>query len=104
METEVKGVKHDQGKLRWDLLPILLVQEVIKVLMAGSEKYEDNNWKHIEHKYPRYWNAAMRHMTQYVTEGQNDDETGLNHLAHAICCMLFLLWEDMKYEKIENDT
>jgi hypothetical protein len=35
--------------------------------------------------------AAFRHMAAYAQHQQNDPETGLSHMAHAGCCILFLL-------------
>ena len=84
------GVKYDSGKLNWSLMPFGALQEVVKVLEFGSQKYAPNNWQYVDNAEERYWNAAMRHMIAYKTESETDSETGLSHLAHAICCMLFL--------------
>ncbi len=94
-----KGVKHDNGKLRWGLLPIEPIQEVIKVLMAGSKKYSDHNWKKIEDIPNRYYDATMRHITAWKLGEKKDKETGLSHLAHAICCLLFILWKELTTKK-----
>jgi hypothetical protein len=92
------GIKHDQKKLRWDLLPIEPVESVIKVMMLGSGKYSDDNWMHIEDPLRRYYSAAMRHITAWQKGEKIDSESGESHLAHAACCMLFMLW----HEKNEN--
>ena len=39
-----KGLKLDFDKLRWDLLPIECVEEIVRVLTFGAKKYDDNNW------------------------------------------------------------
>lgn len=93
------GVKHDEEKPRWDLLPFRPVREVVKVLTFGSQKYEDNNWKHVEGARRRYIAAALRHITDWAEGERNDPETGYNHLAHATCCLLFLLWFDQREEQ-----
>jgi len=89
-EVKTKGLKLDDGKLNWSLMPFGALQEVVKVLEFGSKKYAPNNWQYVDNADERYWNAAMRHLIAYKTESANDSETGLSHLAHAICCMLFL--------------
>ena len=89
-ESNTKGLKYDSGKLNWSLMPFGALQEVVKVLEFGSQKYAPNNWMYVDNADERYWNAAMRHLIAYKTESTNDSETGLSHLAHAICCMLFL--------------
>lgn len=100
------GIKFDAGKLEWGLLPIEPVQEVIKVLMYGAKKYTHkigkktisgaDNWKMIDDIPGRYYNASMRHITSWKTGEKSDPETGLPHLAHAVCCLLFMLWADNK--------
>lgn len=86
------GQKYDYGKLRWGLLPNAAVCEVIKVLMRGAEKYETDNWKRVPDARRRYYEAAMRHLTAWWDGERDDPEWGLSHLAHAGCCVLFLLW------------
>jgi len=88
--VNTKGLKHDVGKLQWSLMPFGALQEVVKVLEFGSKKYAPNNWKYVDNAEERYWNAAMRHLIAYKTESATDSETGLSHLAHATCCLLFL--------------
>ncbi len=87
----MKGRKDDQGKLQWSLLPWAALRPVVQVLMFGAEKYGVGNWKHVPNPQARYWNAAMRHMLAWWTDEKNDPETGQSHLAHAVCCLLFLL-------------
>lgn len=87
-----KGRKDDQGKLRWDLLPWDAVKEIARVLMHGSQRYGDNNWKHVPEAHNRYFSAAMRHIVAWQLGETHDPDTHLPHLAHACCCLLFLLW------------
>ena len=97
------GVKYDQEKLRWDLLPMGPIKEVIKVLMYGVNKYAVNNWQKValdKGGDTRYYNAAMRHIDAWFSEEEkNDTESRYHHLAHAICCLLYLLWFDMEGDK-----
>lgn len=88
---EVKGVKYDKDKPKWSLLPFKALAEVVDVLTYGARKYAPDNWKKVPDARTRYVDAAFRHFTAYINGEKNDSETGLNHLAHAICCLLFLL-------------
>lgn len=83
-------VKHDQGKPRLDLLPPRAVEIVGAVLAYGAEKYAPNNWAKGA-DWSRYTGAALRHVFAHLRGEDNDPETGLPHLAHATCCLLFLL-------------
>ena len=87
-----EGVKYDSDKPRWELIPFRAMQEVVEVLTYGSKKYADNNWKIVPGARSRYISAAFRHFTASVDGEKNDPETGKSHLAHAVCCLLFLLW------------
>ena len=89
-----KGVKYDNDKPRWGLLPFKEVEQVVDVLTFGSKKYEDDNWKKVENAQERYFDAMLRHITEYRYGEKLDSETGKSHLAHAICCGLFMMWFD----------
>jgi hypothetical protein len=94
MEVE-KGKKYDDGKLRYDLIPPHALEQVTRVLTFGAAKYGDNNWK-ITKPESRYTAAAMRHGEAYRKGEKFDKESGIHHLAHRICCDLFLLQIDME--------
>lgn len=90
-----KGIKHDGEKPMMGLLPFGPLREVAKVLTFGAKKYAPNNWKKVTPP-SRYFDAALRHLADYA-EGEDDDqESGLSHLAHAACCLLFALWHQGK--------
>jgi hypothetical protein len=86
------GVKHDQTKRRWTLIPWGPLGEVVDVLEFGAAKYAVDNWQKVGRD--RYVDAMIRHVAAYVAGERNDPESGLHHLAHAVCCGLFVVWFD----------
>ena len=86
------GTKDDTDKLDWSLLPLSALHSVIKVLMMGARKYSHDNWKFVQNAKRRYFNEAMRRLDAYQDGEETDKESGLSHLAHAVCCLIFLLW------------
>lgn len=90
-DPEQGGVKWDKGKLEWHLLPFGALVPVVRVLMYGKDKYGEENWKKGMPQV-RVLDAAMRHIIAYMGGQTRDPETGLSHLAHASCCLLFGLW------------
>lgn len=88
--------KHDHGKMMWDLLPLKEVEKIVQVLHFGALKYGPNNWQRVPDAKNRYFAALMRHLASWQSGEQNDSESGRSHLAHAGCCLLFLLWFDGK--------
>ena len=97
--TPKQGVKYDDGKARWELIPFRAMRDVVDVLTYGSRKYADDNWKIVPDARKRYISAAFRHLTDWAGGEKKDSETGKSHLAHAICCLLFLLWFEQEDEK-----
>jgi hypothetical protein len=99
------GSKKDHGKDRWDLLPWYAVEQVVKVLSFGAKKYGDENWKKVENLDQRYFAASMRHEIAYKSGQGPDDESGLHHLAHKICCDLFRLQSEINKKKsLDKET
>ena len=102
MWTRIKTsdfVKADSGKLQWSLLPFEELKEVVRVLMLGAKKYSPDNWKKCD-DVTRYKDALMRHVISYVSGDITDEESGLSHLAHAVCNCLFLMYfNNTKEEK-----
>lgn len=90
------GRKDDQQKDRWDLLPDRPVREVVKVLTYGAAKYAPGNWKLVPDARDRYYAALQRHLHAWRVGEILDPETKCYHLAHAGCCVLFLLAFDLK--------
>lgn len=86
-----EGVKYDEQKLRWDLLPFDSVEDIVKVYTFGAEKYGDENWR-AGIKWKRIIAAIFRHLTAFVLGEDIDKESGLPHLSHAGWGILTLLW------------
>lgn len=88
-KTKLPGVKHDDGKDRMSLLPWKALRQVARVLTFGAKKYGANNWQGVEGE--RYEDAFLRHYESWRGGERFDEESGLPHLAHATCCLLFML-------------
>ena len=96
-----QGVKFDTGKPPMGLLPWKALTEIAKVLDFGAKKYNSYNWAK-GMKWSRLYDAALRHLSVWIEGEDKDQETGLSHLAHAGCCILFLLTYELL--NIGNDN
>lgn len=85
------GRKDDAGKPRWGLLPWRALGSVVDVLTYGAKKYAPHNWQKVPEARERYEDALERHLVAWRLGENVDPESGLPHLAHAACCLLFLL-------------
>ncbi len=103
-----EGVKFDAGKARMDLLDPYAVEQLSHVLAFGAQKYAAHNWRMGISK-GRLIAAALRHLFAYLGGQDKDDETGLSHVAHAMCCCMFILGLehrsdlDDRYKEVSGD-
>jgi hypothetical protein len=91
------GRKFDGGKPQYGLLPPLALKAIVDILTFGAEKYEPDNWKYVPDSKRRYFDAMQRHLWAWKEGEVNDLESGKHHLAHAMCCLMFLYEHDVKY-------
>jgi hypothetical protein len=89
-----QGMKFDKNKPDYSLLPFAAVDEVVKVLTYGAAKYDRFNWEKVE--AVRYQAATMRHFSTHMQGEKIDPESGISHLAHAVCSLLYLLDFELK--------
>jgi hypothetical protein len=82
--------KHDQGKVRFDLFPPKAIEAISEILTLGANKYAAGNWVRAPN-WGRYYAALQRHLLAWWGGESNDAESGCSHLAHAGCCLVFLL-------------
>lgn len=88
-QIQATGVKKDEGKPRWELLPFDAIEGVVEILTFGAKKYDARNWeKGIV--YGRVFGATMRHLTAWWRGEDKDKESGRSHLEHAMCELMFL--------------
>lgn len=84
------------GKPRIELIDPDFIEGVARVLMFGTRKYAEDNWKlMVESPYQnrrRVAAAAIRHNLAILRGELIDPETGEDHNLHAACCAMFGRW------------
>lgn len=103
MEGQIEkltGKKHDGGKPPMALISGTALAELAKVLEFGAKKYDPWNWKS-GFVWSRLASAVLRHVFSWLSGEDKDPETGLSHLAHAMCGLMFLV--DFEVNKIGQD-
>lgn len=88
MESDFQ--KDDMGKARIDLIPPEFIFGTAAVLELGARKYAPNNWAKGA-AWSRYYAAMQRHLWAWWAGQDDDPESGITHLAHAACCLAFLM-------------
>lgn len=109
MEKEIKSEskKNDflDDKLRWDLLPLEEIEEIVKVYTAGSKKYGENTWQNLPNGLDRYKAAMLRHLVAFEKGEETDKETGCKHLAQVAWNAIAMLWvsKHKTFKKLTTD-
>ena len=96
-----KAIKYDVNKPQWSILPFEALEEVVKVFMYGAKKYNKNNFRQ-GFEASRLVDASLRHIISWNKGIDNDPETNISHLAHATCCLLMLLTNQLE-DKMTDD-
>lgn len=95
------AVKFDQDKLPLHLLSTEALNQTAAVLKFGADKYAAHNWRK-GFAWSRPLAAAMRHLTAFNDGEDKDPESGLSHLAHAACCIMFLLEFEKTHQHLDD--
>jgi len=82
--------KFDTGKPPLSLISRTALEEEAKVMAYGVAKYGTHNWRQ-GMDFSRLVDTGLRHLYAFADGEDKDPETGLSHLAHARCCLAFLL-------------
>lgn len=101
------GMKFDTGKLCYTPLMrglALPLRAVAAVLSYGKQKYAEDSWQEVPDAKNRYENAYYRHMNARLSGETYDEESGLPHMAHELCNLMFMLWFAIKDGSITNIT
>lgn len=99
--VELAGVKHDQNKPDLSILPKEALNGIARAFMVGEKKYGRYNYLK-GMNWTRLISASMRHITQFNSGEDFDDESKLNHLYHAGACIMMLI--QFYDAKIGNDN
>jgi len=91
-----EGLKFDDLKLDWSLLPLEFVEDMVPVFALGEERYTYENWrKDFGPNYQRRFIAALkRHLREVEKSGplaRNEKDGDVYHLAQIAWNALALL-------------
>ena len=106
----MRAQRHNKGKLRLDLVPPEAIEALAEVIGYGAEKYDENDWRKGD-KYSTTYASLQRHLLAWYKGIDNDDESGMNHLHHAITNIAFLvtyskngIGTDDRYKTTKGET
>jgi hypothetical protein len=91
VSSDAKGsaARYNDGKPDYSLIPLCTLEDEVRVWMHGARKYAAFNWMK-----GMPWSAplacALRHLSRFQAGEDIDAESGLPHLAHAMCNLRML--------------
>lgn len=88
--TEDKGLRYNEGKTRYDLVPPFAVEQMARVFTRGAAKYKERNWES-GMRWSKPLASLKRHLAAFERGEDFDPETGLLHMAHAMTNAAFLV-------------
>lgn len=83
-------LKKNEGKSQWELFPFEALEQIARVLTFGAKKHAAHGWRKGT-RYGEFSGAAQRHFSKWMQGEDKDAESGIWHLAHCACNILFLL-------------
>ena len=88
-DAKGSGARYNAGKPDMSLIPLCTLEDEAKVWAYGKQKYAAWNWaKGMDWSVPLA--CALRHLSKWQAGEENDEESGLPHLAHAMCNLRML--------------
>ncbi|MFA5355277.1 MAG: dATP/dGTP diphosphohydrolase domain-containing protein [Candidatus Paceibacterota bacterium] len=96
-----KGAKFDVGKQGWYPMPLVILEPLADVFLAGEKKYECFNClKPFEDSDRRFWDATMRHLAAcQIDPLSKDTETGCYHAAQVAFNILLRLHSALRIKE-----
>jgi len=82
-------------------VPMAPVYMMGQAMADGGVKYGPFNWREQPVNASVYYDAALRHMTQWYLGNDRASDSNVHHLAHAMACMAILL--DAESQNSLND-
>jgi len=92
------GARFNNGKADLSLIPLSTMEDEARVWMYGAQKYAAWNWaKGMNWSVPLA--CALRHLAKFQAGEDLDKETGLPHIAHAMCNLRMLTLYSKTYKE-----
>lgn len=96
-----EGQKNDDGKLRYDLIPVYPLELLAGAFTIGGKIYADRDWeKGI--KWGRVFAAMLRHAWAWWRGEGYDPKDGQHHLAAVAWCAFALMEYELTHPELDD--
>ena len=94
--------RFNAGKPEWSLVDFQSLEPMVRVLEFGAKKYSRNNWKK-GLPINSILDSLMRHVIAYKDGEDLDPESGVSHIGHMMCNLMFLSYVDRNLKEKFDD-
>jgi hypothetical protein len=84
------GLRYNEGKMRYSLVSLHALKELVHILEGGAVKYAPWNWAN-GLSWTDTYDSLRRHLEKWMMGEERDHESGRLHLGHVFCNAMFLL-------------
>jgi hypothetical protein len=110
-QTASVALRKNEGKIRYDLIPVEWEEQLAKLLTAGCLKYSDRNWERSVGKpesvewRQKCYASARRHIAAWQRGEITDPEHKelIHHLTAAAWNFLAIVFYDIREGKMTNE-
>jgi len=88
-DAKGSGARYNDGKTAFELIPGVALEDCAKVFEYGKRKYAAWNWAK-GMPWLTVFGCLLRHLYAWARGEDNDPESGLPHLGHAMCNLVML--------------
>lgn len=85
------GQRFNAGKPQWNLVDLPSFEPMVRVLEYGAKKYAPHNWKK-GLPITEIYDSLQRHLIAFMGGEDNDPESGLPHIGHIQCNIMFMAY------------
>lgn len=86
-----QGDRFNKDKPKWSLVDFKSLENMVRALEMGKEKYGKDNWKK-GLPVSEISESLMRHLFALLNGEKTDSESGLPHSAHILCNAMFIAY------------
>ena len=104
-QVETQGIKYDQDKVQYSLVPPHALEAVARNLTVGLQKYKErDNWKKVPDAKQRYLDALYRHLEAHRRGELYDTDSSASDMPHmaAVAVNAMFILEFMLDEKLKE--
>ena len=96
-----KGLRFNDSKPKWSLVPQTALIPMVRVLEFGAAKYAPYNWmKGLS--VTEICESLKRHLDAFMEGEDTDPESGISHIGHIQCNALFISYMMKKRPDLDD--